>query len=396
VVWLFANRSFAWDRKTAGKPLEGKDLASDREALRVHDRFSITSWPQMVVFDPRDFRVLEKPPRSVEGVVACFTRACGKVPKAGPEGKRLARILERAEALHAKGKRQEAEAILKPLARARDRYGAWREARRRLDAWRGPQQPQLTERLVDPDPRTRVLALEQLYLDRLEKKRTRAPLAAPLEKAIRSLLLNEQEDPVVRLRALWILAEARPEIVAQEARTLLQVPIDPFRYRVLETLARSPDPDLGPDLIRIFEGAGKEVPSQNPNILRIKAVQALEACGDARCVPVLATVARAADARNSLTSMVIQTLSAVARRGDRAHAKKVAAILLESFPEAVGPDALKTRPGQWMARRHLALAAKVAAGIQAIRGKKKLPDLPQAWTSAERDAYLKKLRRVVK
>ena len=394
-MWLFANRNFAWQRKRSGKAFDPKDLPGDLEALRIHDRFGISSWPQMILFDPRDNRVLETPPRSVKGLEACFQRACKKIPPASPGAKRLAGVIDRAVKLHARGRRLAAEKLLVPLAEGKDRYLAWQEARRLLGTWRGPQRPALATRLSDPDPRERILALEELFMNRMKRGKKGAALSASLEKLVAQKLLDEREDRVVRHRALWILADARPGIVTRNAPALLRIPLDPFRYQVLETLTRRPDTALGPELMRIFEGAGREVPSKNPNLLRIHAVRALETCGDHRCVPALADVARAADARNSLTSLVIQVLTGIARRGNRALGKKVQNILLESFPppvEAGSPDA---RRGQWTQRRRLALAGKVLAGLKELSGGR-LPGLPGTWTAGVRDSFLKGLRRSLK
>ena len=56
VTWLFVSRNFKLDDK-------------DKEALRTHDRFGISSWPQMIVFDPVDDRVLLDAPRDLAGFV---------------------------------------------------------------------------------------------------------------------------------------------------------------------------------------------------------------------------------------------------------------------------------------------------------------------------------------
>jgi len=395
VIWLFVNRNFAWQRKRSGKAFDDKDLPGDMEALRIHDRFGISSWPQMILFDPRNNRILETPPRSVKGLTACFRHACKQVPPAGPGASRLAKVIDRAVKLHAKGRRREAEKLLEPLAEGKDRYLAWQEARRLLKKWRGPQRPALTERLSDPDPRERILALEDLYVKGMKRGKKGAALPAALEKRVVQNLQDDREDPVVRHRALWILAEARPEIVTQNAPTLLRIPLDPFRYQVLETLARHPDTGLGPELMPIFEGAGREVPSKNPNVLRIHAVRALETCGDPRCVSALAAVARAADARNSLTSLVIQALTGIARRGKKTLGKKVENILLESFPPPVEAGSLGARQGQWTQRRRLALAKKVLASLRDLSGGR-LPALPGTWTAPVRDSFLKGLKRSLK
>ncbi len=52
LTWLFVSRNFKGD-------------ATDREAERTHDRFGVTCWPILVVFDPRTDEVLAELPRTL-------------------------------------------------------------------------------------------------------------------------------------------------------------------------------------------------------------------------------------------------------------------------------------------------------------------------------------------
>ena len=68
VTWLFVSRNF-------------KDDEKDREAARTHDRFGISSWPQLVLFDPRDDAVLAFMPRGFDAWVQALAPLADKVPK---------------------------------------------------------------------------------------------------------------------------------------------------------------------------------------------------------------------------------------------------------------------------------------------------------------------------
>ena len=66
ITWLYICRTF-------------KKTPKDLEALRTHDRFGISLWPQMFVFDPADDAVLKKTPRKLGGFMAAF-QTSGKQP----------------------------------------------------------------------------------------------------------------------------------------------------------------------------------------------------------------------------------------------------------------------------------------------------------------------------
>lgn len=382
------NRNFAWDKQRRGKQPGTAELAADREALRTHDRFGISSWPQMIVFDPRDHRVLATPPRSLAGVEAAFTRAVKAGPRPAAAGKRIASAAAEARRLHSAGKKREAIRRAEAMASKRDHFLGWLEARALLRDWAGGKQRKLEERLADPDPMVRVIVLEEIYLKLPAGGKARSRQAKlPQEERILELLVDDREDIVVRLRALWCLGEARPRRVAEHAAKLLEVSNDPFRYRVLQALGDAPDPQLSRVLVKLFKQAGGAVPSKNPNVLRINTARVLAKVGDASAVAALAEVARAADDRNGLTGVVVEALGAIGSRARPAVCREVVAILLESFPPPLADPRAK--------RRRLALVKKIAAALAVASGRKRLPAPPAVWSEQDRSAYLRSLRRAV-
>jgi len=396
------NRSFAWDKRLRERrPLRpeklDKAVRADLEALRTHDRFGISSWPQMVVFDPRDDRVLAVPPRSVKGLIAAFKKAIRALPSPDPAGRALSRRIEKARQLHADGKRAQAIGLLEPLAQKRDRFDAWAEARELLADWQDRPTPRIEARLDDPDPAVRAMALEALYIRALgATPGDRKGQPIPHEARILERLTDPKEDIVVRIRALWCLVDARPASVTGHAAALLAVPNDPLRYRVLDALAAAPDAAANRTLIRIFREAGREVPSKNPNVLRIRVARVLGKTGDGTSVAVLAEVTRAANPRNSLTGIAVDALGAIAGRLDEKGRRAVVKALLESLPPAVEPQADARRQAS-ATRIHLALVRKISSALQAAAPSRsgRLPLVPSGWTPDERKRYVTRLNRAV-
>jgi hypothetical protein len=326
LTWLFVSRNFKGDE-------------SDREAERTHDRFGITCWPVLVVFDPRDDKVLA-------------------ADELGRTFERCSRVLDGLLA----------DPIPKALAA---------ESRPASSASRPDADPQTL--LADPSADVRARALEDLVL-------AKAKLDAGAERRLVALLSDAQEDIVVRIRAARALNAMAPARVAEHAEELLAVPNDPLRYAVLTTLAAHPSPGLARTLDKMFAGAGTTVPSVNPNVLRIHVAKCFADSGDAQTVDVLAPLARSANPRNGLSPVILRSLAALAVRIPEVR-DKVIGVLLESFPAAVadGADAAEARVALGLAR-----AAHEALGV-AI-GRKDLPKPPAAWTASEREAYLKLLR----
>jgi HEAT repeat protein len=158
----------------------------------------------------------------------------------------------------------------------------------------------------------------------------------------------------VRYRALEILAEKKPEVVVKRAVELLQVPNDPFRYLVCQVLAKKADPQAA-DALEALVREPKD--SLNPNVLRIRAVQALAACGDADSVAAIAPHATSGVYFNGLTGVAIDALAAIAKRLPAVR-KKVAATLRTGYPmPPEDGDARKLRACTALAKRiHAALA----------------------------------------
>lgn len=164
-----------------------------------------------------------------------------------------------------------------------------------------------------------------MRLAQAEAKAIRLESGATADAAGEKLL---DEDIVVRTRALEILAEHEPKAIAKEARTLLGTPNDPFRYLVCKVLTRHPDAKANgalEDLVR------KPSPSLNPNVLRIRAVQALGASGDAGSVAVIGPHAISGAYFNGLTGIAVDALAAIGRR-DAAATAAVRALLLKAYP----------------------------------------------------------------
>ncbi|MHC5012697.1 MAG: HEAT repeat domain-containing protein [Planctomycetota bacterium] len=121
----------------------------------------------------------------------------------------------------------------------------------------------------------------------------------------------DDEDIVVRTRALQVLAREDPAVIVARARSLLQVPSDPFRYAICEVLKEAADPTAARALEALVADPRD---SLNPNVLRIRAVQALATCGDADSVPFIAPHASSGVYFNGLTGQAVDALAAIARR----------------------------------------------------------------------------------
>lgn len=366
VTWLFVSRNF-------------KDDATDREAARTHDRFGVSSWPQLVVFDPRDDRVLAELPRDFAGFTAGLTAHAKAVPMAGAAAQAAAAKIVEARKLLAAGRREDGVTQLQAVAAEPDDAGVWLQARELL---RDPANDtrSLAERLQDPDVREVALALEAIA--------DLPPAArAPHTKTAGELLLGERHL-VVRLRALRLCAAAAPATVVDHAAALLAVPNDPFRFEVLGVLLTARAPELTPTLLAMFQGAGREVASGNPNVLRIKIAQCLGAFGDATAIAVLAEVAHAADVRNGLTATTVDALVAIGERGDGEAKRQVVAALKAALPPALedaGLQGFGERAGPMLT--HAATRVRDALAHFADD----VPPAPKGWSRETRDAFVAKI-----
>ena len=156
----------------------------------------------------------------------------------------------------------------------------------------------------------------------LEKKPTKKLALAHIDDA----------DIVVRYRALEVLADKDLKAIAPRALSLLEVPNDPFRFKVCEILKGAADTEAAPALEALVR---EPTNSLNPNVLRIRAVQALATCGRPASVEAIAPHAQSGAWFNGLTGISIDTLAALAKKHKKAR-KAVQEVLRQSYP--VPPD----------------------------------------------------------
>ena len=401
------NRNFGWDHRDEilGENFLSSapdSLLADMEALRIHDRFGISSWPQMIVMDPRDDRVIGMPERTVESVTGLFDRAIDEIPDPGSGARRLHRRLRRALRFYDRGDWSEGGRRLIELSRTIDPWLVW------LDASRMYRALSINPRLVsssidserstpdvdDPDPAWRAFSLER-YLLVLEDIEQFSQLDVEYgydDRLIRAVLYDE--DIVVRLRALRCLALTEPSMIMEHAAELLQVPNDPLRYEVLSVIERMPNPTLGPDLIRLFAGAGKNIPSMNPNVLRINTVRCLRESGDEGCVEVLLSEVSEPNPRNYLHGLIIETVAEIALRGDDTLRKRTVGDLLLSFPAAMEASEGDEEALARELRISLTFVRKVRSALIRLSGREDLPALPEEWSLRSRSGYLAELHRL--
>ncbi len=141
----------------------------------------------------------------------------------------------------------------------------------------------------------------------------------------------EDQDIVVRYVALGVLTDKKPGLVAERAGALLATPNDPFRYRVCALLGKLGRPEAREALESLVHEPKN---SLNPNVLRIRAVQALATCGDARSIDVIAPHATSGAIRNGLTGISVDALAAIAKRHKKA-GKRVRTLLKRGYPQPV-------------------------------------------------------------
>ncbi|MBC8869995.1 MAG: HEAT repeat domain-containing protein [Planctomycetes bacterium] len=185
----------------------------------------------------------------------------------------------------------------------------------------------------------------------------------------------DDEDIVVRYRALSILAEQDPESVAARAEPLLQVRNDPFRYEVCKVLSKTENAAANSALESLVR---RPAYSNNPNVLRSRAVAALAACGDVDSVDAIRPFAKGSYL-NMLTRTAVDSLAAIASRHPEAR-DRVRQILIEAYP-APPPE-----PSQTHFRYCLSLARRVHSALEKITGESRA--FPDVYDSAARDKLM--------
>lgn len=192
------------------------------------------------------------------------------------------------------------------------------------------------------------------------------------------------EDVVVRYRAIELLKETAPKQVVEAAGELLTVAHDQTRFLVCEVLAAHGDGSAREALEALVrDPAG----SRNPNVLRIRATQALARCGDARSLEALAPIVRAAQCNNGLSTLAVDTVVSLGEESAEARAQ-AARVLLEGFP-APGDSADDPR----MQRMCAALAARVHGALGKLTGNAEI-GFPATYDHGAREA-LRQAWRVV-
>ncbi|MHC4469686.1 MAG: HEAT repeat domain-containing protein [Planctomycetota bacterium] len=219
-------------------------------------------------------------------------------------------------------------------------------------------------------PAKSLAAVERI--EEAEKRAATLERSRSVKKAAKALL---DPDVVVRFVALGIVSERAPKEVAERAKELLAVPHDPFRFEVCRALAKARDPRAARPLEGVVE---KPVASLNPNVLRIRAVEALGACGDEASVGVIRPFAASGDYRNGLTRISVDALAAIAARIAKAR-RPVKEALAAAYPEPA------TEPRE--KRMAEALAKHVHAALAKVTGRK-VP-FPGRYDAAARKKLMK-------
>lgn len=157
-------------------------------------------------------------------------------------------------------------------------------------------------------------------------------LAASLEgesplKLARKLL--KHEDVVVRFRAIERLKSNDAQAIADAGVELLATPHDQTRFAVCVILAKMGG---GKAIVEALEAlVVTPIASKNPNVLRMRAVQALARCGGKGSIDVVAPHATSGLYFNGLTRASVDCLVAIAQREQDAKVS-VANHLRVAFP----------------------------------------------------------------
>jgi hypothetical protein len=185
-------------------------------------------------------------------------------------------------------------------------------------------------------------------------------------------------DPLVRIRALEILVAKDPGAVVPRAEALLATPNDPLRFLACEALkkaAKSAAAKALAETVRDPKG------SLNPNVLRMKCVEALGTCGDAASVEVIGRYAASGEYLNGLTNVSVFALVLIARRHPEARGP-ARDVLSAGYPEPSKDPSRGTAC--------LALARTVHKALEDITGKK-VP-FPAEYDAAARERLAKAWR----
>ena len=352
VIWLWVYRDF-------------KKGPADLTAERVHNRFGVSSWPQLFFFDGSSTVLVECGRTVVEFKQAADT-ALEKIAKPDPAIAPLLQKMQAAKKLIADRKdASKALAAFQPS----DPGEFHLEARELLGL-----RPATEKDLTDLDADRRADALDLC----LAKK---VPVA-------KEFALHRDPDADVRLRAVAYLAAVSPDRLAAVLGDLLSDAMDGVKYAALDAVKAAPDPKCGPALCDAWRalGAGK-IPSRNPNVVRMKLAEVLGPCGGDDAVPLLESIASKRDFLNGTTTTSVRALGQLGKR----KAKGAAAALLKCFPDAVTPEIEKSK----RAPNCIALARAVHEALTEACGEPPAA-FPKTWTGDDRSRLLEAWSRRVK
>lgn len=277
VAWVYVYNDFE------GGPA---DLASDR----VRKRFSVTSWPQLLIADPVTLEVIGETGRSVESFLPAIQSAKSAVKLAPEAARKEARAkLEKADTLATKLQGKPSKAELSEALKAQDivvlsiaaEYAAKNDPAALVE--------DALKLLDNPSDQVRGAVCEAIAREReasangKESGREREASASGRESA------REREAQASELR------------------------------KKLESLAKDP----------------KE--SRNPNVLRMNVVKALARVGNAASLAAIREFAEKGGVNNGLTGATVEAIGEIGKRDKEAKATATQ-ILLASFPAAKDAD----------------------------------------------------------
>ncbi len=207
---------------------------------------------------------------------------------------------------------------------------------------------------------------------------------------LQQMAANPYEDIVIRIRCVQYMAEHAPDELVNGAEGLLEAPSDTIRFAVLKALETHERTDLAPLLAKLFAGAGKEVASGNPNVLRGWAAKCMVKSGDASCLPALEAFSNRMNPFNGTSRSVATALGSIASRLKGDEKKRALRALVQGLPEAVAKDDERKR------RSSASLVKSIHGALVSGSGRKGLPSPPSTWLEAERDAYINAVRKKLK
>lgn len=197
----------------------------------------------------------------------------------------------------------------------------------------------------------------------------------------------EHEDIVVRYRALEHLVKHDPKAVIEAAPMLLKTPNDQVRYKVCALLAKhGPSEDQTKETRDVLSILVEVTPgSKNPNVLRIRAIQALAKCGNAGSVNEIVEYAATGAYNNGLTGVALTVTLELCEKFPKQKASAAKA-LKAGFPALPEMDPKSKYYARRM-RSCRALAKKINAALEKLSGKKVA--FPEAYDAETRKALIK-------